>query len=144
MSWKSKAPIETVDRLLQVLFTQIEQLCIDKFASLSDILLTLYLNQLWHCRGVTHEEQILEFLKQGTLVGLLPPPHTIMLRVADHGPSLNSTGFYSYFWSVIYLRFVHIHASLRHVHFMTLMPSSNLTPPIWHGTHVKLFKVRSG
>jgi hypothetical protein len=31
--WKDILPIETIDRLLRVLFPQIEKLCVDKFAS---------------------------------------------------------------------------------------------------------------
>ena len=44
----------------QVLVPQVEKMCIDK--------------------GVTEEGEILRFLQNGTLVGLLPVPHPILIR----------------------------------------------------------------
>nr|XP_033944347.1 protein HID1 isoform X3 [Pseudochaenichthys georgianus] len=55
LSWKSKLPLQTIMRLLQVLVPQVEKICIDK--------------------GLTDESEILKFLQHGTLVGLLPVPH---------------------------------------------------------------------
>ena len=45
---------------VQVLVPQVEKMCIDK--------------------GVTDETEILRFLQHGTLVGLLPVPHPILIR----------------------------------------------------------------
>ena len=59
-SWKSKLPLQTLMRLLQVLVPQVEKICIDK--------------------GLTDESEILKFLQHGTLVGLLPVPHPILIR----------------------------------------------------------------
>ena len=59
-SWKSKLPLQTIMRLLQVLVPQVEKICIDK--------------------GLTDESEILKFLQNGTLVGLLPVPHPILIR----------------------------------------------------------------
>lgn len=52
LGWKSKLPLQTIMRLLQVLVPQVEKICLDK--------------------GLTDESEILKFLQNGTLVGLLP------------------------------------------------------------------------
>ena len=74
-------PLETIDRMIRILYPQIEKLCIDKFAlrkysSRLRVVIIIFLL----LRAVTYEAEILEFLKQGTLVGLLPVPHAIVLR----------------------------------------------------------------
>ena len=64
----AKIPLYTVIRnflwqqpfLLQVLVPQVEKMCIDK--------------------GLTDETEIIRFLQNGTLVGLLPVPHPILIR----------------------------------------------------------------
>ncbi|XP_071796675.1 protein HID1-like isoform X3 [Asterias amurensis] len=100
-SWKQKLPLQTIMRLLQVLVPQVEKICIDK--------------------GLTDETEILKFLQHGTLVGLLPVPHPILIRKyqANSGTTL---WFRTYMWGVIYLR--------------------NVEPPIWYDTGVKLFEVQ--
>lgn len=100
-SWKQKLPLQTIMRLLQVLVPQVEKICIDK--------------------GLTDESEILKFLQHGTLVGLLPVPHPILIRKyqANSGTTL---WFRTYMWGVIYLR--------------------NVEPPIWYDTAVKLFEVQ--
>ncbi|XP_041473383.1 protein HID1-like [Lytechinus variegatus] len=100
-SWKQKLPLQTIMRLLQVLVPQVEKICIDK--------------------GLTDESEILKFLQHGTLVGLLPVPHPILIRKyqANSGTTL---WFRTYMWGVIYLR--------------------NLDPPIWYDTDVKLFEIQ--
>ncbi|XP_037093597.1 protein HID1-like [Pollicipes pollicipes] len=82
-SWKNKLPLQTIMRLLQVLVPQVEKICIDK--------------------GLTDESEILKFLQHGTLVGLLPVPHPILIRKyqANSGTTL---WFRTYMWGVIYLR----------------------------------------
>ncbi|XP_071814665.1 protein HID1-like isoform X3 [Apostichopus japonicus] len=99
--WKQKLPLQTIMRLLQVLVPQVEKICIDK--------------------GLTDESEILKFLQHGTLVGLLPVPHPILIRKyqANSGTTL---WFRTYMWGVIYLR--------------------NVEPPIWYDTAVKLFEVQ--
>ncbi|KAI6075660.1 Protein HID1 [Aix galericulata] len=101
MSWKSKLPLQTIMRLLQVLVPQVEKICIDK--------------------GLTDESEILKFLQHGTLVGLLPVPHPILIRKyqANSGTAM---WFRTYMWGVIYLR--------------------NVDPPIWYDTDVKLFEIQ--
>ncbi|XP_072044277.1 protein HID1-like isoform X2 [Amphiura filiformis] len=99
--WKQKLPLQTIMRLLQVLVPQVEKICIDK--------------------GLTDETEILKFLQHGTLVGLLPVPHPILIRKyqANSGTTL---WFRTYMWGVIYLR--------------------NLDPPIWYDTDVRLFEIQ--
>ena len=55
------------------------------------------------CRGLTDESEILKFLQHGTLVGLLPVPHPILIRKyqANSGTTM---WFRTYMWGVIYLR----------------------------------------
>ncbi|XP_029621394.1 protein HID1 isoform X1 [Salmo trutta] len=101
LSWKSKLPLQTIMRLLQILVPQVEKICIDK--------------------GLTDESEILKFLQHGTLVGLLPVPHPILIRKyqANAGTAM---WFRTYMWGVIYLR--------------------NVDPPIWYDTDVRLFEIQ--
>lgn len=100
-SWKNKLPLQTIMRLLQVLVPQVEKICIDK--------------------GLTDESEILKFLQHGTLVGLLPVPHPILIR--KYQPNLGTIMWLkTYMWGVVYLR--------------------NLDPPIWYDTDVKLFEIQ--
>ncbi|ELU13895.1 hypothetical protein CAPTEDRAFT_157409 [Capitella teleta] len=100
-SWKQKLPLQTIMRLLQVLVPQVEKICIDK--------------------GLTDESEILKFLQHGTLVGLLPVPHPILIRKyqANSGTTM---WFRTYMWGVIYIR--------------------NVDPPVWYDTDVKLFEIQ--
>uniref|UniRef100_A0A3Q3GBF6 HID1 domain containing n=1 Tax=Labrus bergylta TaxID=56723 RepID=A0A3Q3GBF6_9LABR len=100
-SWKCKLPLQTIMRLLQVLVPQVEKICIDK--------------------GLTDESEILKFLQHGTLVGLLPVPHPILIRKyqANAGTAM---WFRTYMWGVVYLR--------------------NVDPPIWYDTDVRLFEIQ--
>lgn len=101
LSWKQKLPLQTVMRMLQVLVPQVEKMCIDK--------------------GITDENEILKFLQHGTLVGLLPVPHPILIRKYQTN-SGTTLWFRTYMWGVIYLR--------------------NIDPPIWYDTNVKLFEIQ--
>ncbi|XP_050735618.1 protein HID1-like isoform X2 [Eriocheir sinensis] len=101
LSWKNKLPLQTIMRLLQVLVPQVEKICIDK--------------------GLTDESEILRFLQHGTLVGLLPVPHPILIRKYQAN-SGTATWFRTYMWGIIYLR--------------------NVDPPIWYDTDVKLFEIQ--
>jgi len=100
-SWKSDLPLHTVMRLLQVLVPQVEKMCMDK--------------------GLTDESEILRFLQNGTLVGLLPVPHPILIRRYQANPGTDMW-FRTYMWGVIYLR--------------------NIDPAIWYGTEIRLFQVQ--
>ncbi|XP_033222110.1 protein HID1 isoform X2 [Belonocnema kinseyi] len=99
--WKNKLPLQTIMRLLQVLVPQVEKICIDK--------------------GLTDESEILKFLQHGTLVGLLPVPHPILIRRYQANAG-TTAWFRTYMWGVIYLR--------------------NVEPPIWYDTDVKLFEIQ--
>ncbi|XP_068606213.1 protein HID1 [Brachionichthys hirsutus] len=101
LAWKCKLPLQTIMRLLQVLVPQVEKICIDK--------------------GLTDESEILKFLQHGTLVGLLPVPHPILIRKyqANAGTAM---WFRTYMWGVVYLR--------------------NVDPPIWYDTDVRLFEIQ--
>ena len=100
-TWKSKLPLQTIMRMLQVLVPQVEKICIEK--------------------NLTDESEILKFLQNGTLVGLLPVPHPILIRKYQANASTTSW-FCTYMWGVIYLR--------------------NIDPPIWYDTDVKLFDIQ--
>ncbi|XP_075259274.1 protein HID1-like isoform X2 [Convolutriloba macropyga] len=100
-NWKSKLPLQTIMRLLQVLVPQVEKICIDK--------------------GLTDESEILRFLQHGTLVGLLPVPHPILIRKYQSNAG-TAMWFRTYMWGIIYLR--------------------NIDPPIWYDTDVKLFEIQ--
>ncbi|KAG7242841.1 hypothetical protein INR49_018096 [Caranx melampygus] len=80
---------------------EVEKICIDK--------------------GLTDESEILKFLQHGTLVGLLPVPHPILIRKyqANAGTAM---WFRTYMWGVVYLR--------------------NVDPPIWYDTDVRLFEIQ--
>jgi hypothetical protein len=84
-SWKSKLPLQTIMRLLQVLVPQVEKICIDK--------------------GLTDESEILKFLQHGTLVGLLPVPHPILIRKYQANAGTNHW-FRTYLWGIVYLRYI--------------------------------------
>ena len=60
IGWKSRLPLQTIMRLLQVLVPQIEKICLEK--------------------QISDESDVLKFIQQGTLVGLLPVPHPILIR----------------------------------------------------------------
>ena len=64
---------------------------------------------------------MIEFLKNGTLVGLLPVPHPIITR-RYQGSGRSSIWFAAYMWSVIFLK--------------------NLEPPFLFDSDVKLFHVK--
>lgn len=115
LSWKSKLPLQTIMRLLQVLVPQVEKICIDKWVQVgvgervcagppglgweaAQTLETFVAH-----RGLTDESEILRFLQHGTLVGLLPVPHPILIRKyqANSGTAM---WFRTYMWGVIYLR----------------------------------------
>lgn len=99
-AWKSKLPLETLRRMLHVLVPQIEKLCAD--------------------RGVTDEAEILAYLKNGTLVGLLPTPHPILIRRFTTA-QMSALWFSVFIWGHIFL--------------------SNMEPPMFQGTYVRLFVV---
>ncbi|XP_064406820.1 protein HID1-like [Halichondria panicea] len=98
--WKQKLPLNTVLRVLQILVPQVEKLCTEN--------------------DVKSEREVLEYLKNGTLVGLLPVPHPILIRKYQTSDS-TELWFHTYIWGVVYVR--------------------NFDPPIWYDTTIQLFQV---
>ncbi|KAA3672582.1 uncharacterized protein DEA37_0000884, partial [Paragonimus westermani] len=93
------------------------------YSLLSFIKYLIRLPDVWclHFRGLTDESEIVKFLQNGTLVGLLPVPHPILIRKYQSN-SGTAVWFRNYLWGVIYLR--------------------NVTPPIWYDTNVRLFEIQ--
>jgi len=100
-SWKGKLPLQTIMRLLQVLVPQVEKICIDK--------------------NLTDESEIISFLQHGTLVGLLPVPHPILIRKYQPNAA-TSLWFRRYMWGLVFIR--------------------NSSPPIWCESNIQLFEVQ--
>jgi len=99
-SWRNQLPISTIIRLLGAVIPQIPTLV----------------------NGSSGDEStILAYLKQTTMVGLLPVPHPILIRRYQNNAATNMW-FTTFMWGVIYLR--------------------NHTPPAFYGTHVKLFIIK--
>lgn len=81
--WKQTLPMQTVLRMIEVLVPQVEQLS----------------QQL----GAQDEAEVIKFLQSGTLVGLLPVPHPILIRKYRTN-SAGSLWFRACTWGVIYVR----------------------------------------
>ena len=58
-------------------------------------------------KGLTDESEILKFLQHGTLVGLLPVPHPILIRKYIANAATNHW-FRTYMWGVLYLRYLQV------------------------------------
>jgi hypothetical protein len=81
---KSSLPLETVTRLLQHLVPVVDDIVARK-------------------QGVVDENEILEVLKDVTMVGLLPVPHAIVIR--KYQPNqYTALWFTAFMWGVIFLR----------------------------------------
>ncbi|XP_065899919.1 protein HID1-like isoform X2 [Dysidea avara] len=100
-NWKSKLPLDTLMKLLQILVPQVDKMCKDN--------------------EVSSEQAILDYLKNGTLVGLLPVPHPIIVRSYRQNISTD-LWFHTYIWGVIFVR--------------------STSPPIWMDTKLQLFQVQ--
>ncbi len=60
---------------------------------------------------VKTEREVLEYLRNGTLVGLLPVPHPILIRKYQTSES-TELWFHTYIWGVIYVRSVTVDNSM--------------------------------
>ena len=81
---KATLSMETVTRLLQHLSPVVDELCSQK-------------------NGVVDETEILEVLKDVTMVGLLPVPHAIVIR--KYQPNqYTSLWFTAYLWGVVFMK----------------------------------------
>jgi hypothetical protein len=99
---KEKLPLETILRLIEALLQQIEK--------------------LYNEDGITDEHQIIQCLREITLVGLLPIPHPILVRRYQSSEAIISW-FTGYIWGIIFLR-----------------NSFNL--PIWSASTITLFQIK--
>lgn len=98
---KSSLPLETVTRLLQHLVPVVDDVVSQK-------------------QGVVDEQEILEILKDVTMVGLLPVPHAIVIR--KYQPNqYTALWFTAFMWGVIFLR--------------------NQSLPMFDGQAIELFQV---
>jgi len=98
---KGELPLNTLTRLLQHLVPQIEEL-------------------IRNSEMTVHEEQVLSFIRNNTMVGLLPVPHAIVIRkyTPNHFTGLWFTAF---MWGVVFLQ--------------------NQFMPLFDGSTIKLFTV---
>ncbi|CAK8986685.1 Protein HID1 (HID1 domain-containing protein) (Protein hid-1 homolog) [Durusdinium trenchii] len=102
LTWKDNLPTSTLTRMLEILVPQIEALCDAKGAS-------------------ANEAAVVAFLKDSTMVGLLPVPHPIVIR--RYQPNQYTTmWFTTYTWGVIFLR--------------------NQSMALWDGNKIKLFAIK--
>eukprot|EP00123_Amoebidium_parasiticum_P015452 comp22978_c1_seq1/m.36551 comp22978_c1_seq1/g.36551 ORF comp22978_c1_seq1/g.36551 comp22978_c1_seq1/m.36551 type:complete len:832 (-) comp22978_c1_seq1:91-2586(-) len=100
-SWKQVLPLQTCLSLIEGMAPQVEEMCARE--------------------DVSDEHSVMEFLRNGTLVGLLPVPHPITVRKYN-SVARTFVWLSAYLWGMIYLR----HSS----------------PPLWRNTTVSLFEVR--
>jgi len=80
---KKKMPLETILCLIDHLAPRIQTLCKEN--------------------DVTDQDEVLRYLKQTTLVGILPVPHPIVIRTYQ-ASSYTAMWFTSYMWGVIFTR----------------------------------------
>jgi len=98
---KASLPLETVTRLLEHIVPVVDELCLRK-------------------NGIVDEVEILDVLKDVTMVGLLPVPHAIVIR--KYQPNqYTALWFTAFMWGVIFLR--------------------NQSLPIFDGQAIELFQV---
>ncbi|KJE93087.1 hypothetical protein CAOG_03930 [Capsaspora owczarzaki ATCC 30864] len=109
--WKSHLQLQTINRMLQILGPQVEKICVD--------------------RGVTDEAEILDFLRHGTLVGLLPVPHPILIR--KYQPNAGTASWLTtYIHGLLYLRLANVWSGVAVVLFQAAAAkaaSSSSRPP---------------
>ncbi|RUS19921.1 high-temperature-induced dauer-formation protein-domain-containing protein [Endogone sp. FLAS-F59071] len=101
-TWLPKLPLATVLTLLNHLVPQVEDLC--------------------STQSLTTDGQVLEFLRSATLVGIVPPPHSVQVRRFLWGEAL-VIWFRSLLWGQAYV------ASLASF-------------GVWNGTNIKLFQIK--
>ena len=99
LSWKSKLPLNVIIRLLVHLQPRVEAL-------------SLSLN------GCIVEQDIITFIQDTTLVGVLPQPHPIVVR--KYQPNkYTSLWFTTFLWGVVFMR--------------------NQSVPLWDGSTIQIF-----
>jgi hypothetical protein len=98
-TWKPFLPLQTVKALLHILTPEVEKLCAKELAT---------------------EDDVLDYLRKTTLVGLLPVPHTIIIRTFQNNPRIDIF-LTTYLWGLVYLK--------------------SLVPPSFDANTIKLFQV---
>lgn len=83
--WQGRLPLYTVTRLLQFLAPQVEALCTREDGA------------------STREDEVIDFLKSTTMVGLLPVPHPIVVRRYNPNQYTN-LWFTTFLWGVVFLQ----------------------------------------
>jgi hypothetical protein len=56
-----------------------------------------------NCRRAKDDSTVIEFLKNGTLVGLLPVPHPILIRKYQPNTA-GSLWYLAFIWSVVFTK----------------------------------------
>ena len=110
----------------------------------------IFMTMFFPPSDVKSESEVLEYLKNGTLVGLLPVPHPIIIR--KYQPSDNTeVWFHTYIWGVIYVRWV-VKEPVGVMHAcgarnecennaLLVVLYRNNEPPVWYDTTINLFLV---
>lgn len=83
--WQDRLPLYTMTRLLQFLAPQVEALCTREDGA------------------STREDEVIDFLKSTTMVGLLPVPHPIVVRRYNPNQYTN-LWFTTFLWGVVFLQ----------------------------------------
>lgn len=110
---RHELPLSTIMRLLRHLAPQVEELTSSSAARGTAGILT---------SGGVDEAQVLEFIRETTMVGLLPVPHPIVIR--KYQPNrYTSLWFSAFMWGVIFMH--------------------NQRVPLFDGKAVKLFHVQT-
>jgi len=100
-SWKLKLPLNVILNLLNYLKPKVEQLSVS-------------------LNGLINEDDIIKFINDTTMVGVLPQPHPIVVR--KYQPNkYTSLWFTTFLWGVVFMR--------------------NQNMPLWDGTTIKIFSI---
>lgn len=78
---------------------------------------------------VKSEHEVLEYLKNGTLVGLLPVPHPILIRKYQTSENTEQW-FHTYIWGVVYVRWVN-NFTITFVAVMITVLDYNESTTLW-------------
>ncbi|KAJ3216571.1 hypothetical protein HDU67_009265 [Dinochytrium kinnereticum] len=111
--WKSHLRLSVLITLVDALGPPIEALCVEK--------------------GFNDDRRVIEYLQSGTLVGLLPLPHPLFIRRFTYSEPVR-VWFTSYMWGHIFVKNTNTTGSADVI---------KLSPPIWTGTKLGLFNVRT-
>eukprot|EP00698_Gefionella_okellyi_P013902 TRINITY_DN3844_c0_g1_i1.p1 TRINITY_DN3844_c0_g1~~TRINITY_DN3844_c0_g1_i1.p1 ORF type:complete len:808 (+),score=209.08 TRINITY_DN3844_c0_g1_i1:121-2544(+) len=100
-SWMARLPLATVARTIGALAPAVHEIC---------------------SQGYVDESQVMRYIKDSTLVGVLPVPHRIVIRLFRSNLATDQQ-VSTLLWAIIYVR--------------------NNTPPLFYGLKVELFGVEA-